>query len=54
MTIGRRDLLTSAGSALLTSLLLPLRAAAAVPRVRITGVELRVGRLRSLTAPDSV
>ena len=30
MTIGRRDLLASAGSALLDSLFLPLRAAAAV------------------------
>ncbi len=49
MTIGRRDLVTSAGSALLASLLLPLRAAAAVPRVRLTGVELRPVRATSRT-----
>ena len=49
MTIGRRNLLTSAGSALFASLLLPLRAAAAVPRVRITGVELRPVRATSRT-----
>ena len=49
MTIGRRNLLTSAGSALLASLLLPLRAAAAVPRVRITGIELRPVRATSRT-----
>jgi galactonate dehydratase len=49
MTIGRRDLLTSAGSALVASLLLPLRAAAAVPRLRLTGVELRPVRATSRT-----
>jgi len=49
MTIGRRDLVTSAGSALLASLLLPLRAAAAVPRVRLTSVELRPVRATSRT-----
>jgi len=49
MTIGRRDLVTSAGSALLVSLLLPLRAAAAVPRVRLTSVELRPVRATSRT-----
>ncbi len=49
MTLGRRDLLTSAGSALLASLCLPLRAAAAVPRLRLTGVELRPVRATSRT-----
>jgi galactonate dehydratase len=49
MTIGRRDLLASAGSALLASLFLPLRAAAAVPRLRLTGVELRPVRATSRT-----
>jgi len=49
MTIDRRDLLTSAGGALLSSLLLPLRAAAAVPRLRLTGVELRPVRATSRT-----
>ncbi len=49
MTIARRDLLTSAGSALLTSFFLPLRAAAAVPRLRLTGIELRPVRATSRT-----
>lgn len=49
MTIGRRDVLTSAGSALLGSLLLPLRAAAAVPGLRVTGIELRPVRATSRT-----
>ena len=49
MTIGRRDLLASGGSALLASLFLPLRAAAAVPRLRLTGVELRPVRATSRT-----
>lgn len=49
MSIGRRDVLASAGSALLASLLLPLRAAAAIPRLRVTGVELRPVRATSRT-----
>jgi L-alanine-DL-glutamate epimerase-like enolase superfamily enzyme len=49
MTLRRRDLLASAGGALLTSILLPLRAAAAVPRLRITGIELRPVRATSRT-----
>jgi galactonate dehydratase len=49
MTIGRRDLLTSAGGALLASIFLPLRAAAAVPKLRLTGVELRPVRATSRT-----
>ena len=49
MTIRRRDLLTSAGGALLASLMLPLRAAAAIPRLRITGIELRPVRATSRT-----
>ena len=48
MTLRRRDLLMSA-SALLTSILLPLRAAAAVPKLRLTGVELRPVRATSRT-----
>jgi galactonate dehydratase len=46
--LGRRDLLSHAGTAFL-SLLLPLRAAAAVPQLRITGVELRPVRATSRT-----
>jgi galactonate dehydratase len=49
MTIDRRDLLTSAGSALLASVFLPLRAAAAVPNLRLTGVELQPVRATSRT-----
>ena len=49
MRIRRRDLLTSAGSALLASLVLPLRAAAAVPQLRLTGIELRPVRATSRT-----
>lgn len=49
MMIGRRHFLTSAGSALLASLVLPLRAAAAVPRLRITGLDLRPVRATSRT-----
>lgn len=49
MTIGRRDLLSSAGGALLASLCLPLRAAAAVPKLRLTGIELRPVRATSRT-----
>jgi hypothetical protein len=49
MTIARRDLLTSAGSALLASFFLPLRAAAAVPRLRLTGIELPPVRATSRT-----
>jgi galactonate dehydratase len=49
MTIGRRGLLTGAGHALLASVLLPLRAAAAVPRLRMTGVDLRPVRATSRT-----
>jgi galactonate dehydratase len=49
MTLRRRDLLASAGGALLTSILLPLRAAAAVPKLRLTGVELRPVRATSRT-----
>ena len=49
MTLRRRDLLASAGGALLTSILLPLRAAAAIPKLRLTGVELRPVRATSRT-----
>jgi galactonate dehydratase len=49
MTISRRDLLTSAGGALLASLFLPLRAAAAIPTLRVTGLELRPVRATSRT-----
>jgi galactonate dehydratase len=49
MSLRRRELLTSAGSALIGSMLLPLRAAAAVPTLRITGVELRPVRATSRT-----
>ena len=49
MTLRRRDLLMSASGALLTSILLPLRAAAAVPKLRLTGVELRPVRATSRT-----
>ncbi len=49
MTISRRDLLTSAGSALLASLFRPVRAAAAVPQLRLTSIELRPVRATSRT-----
>jgi galactonate dehydratase len=49
MTLRRRDLLMSASGALLTSILLPLRAAAAIPKLRLTGVELRPVRATSRT-----
>ena len=49
MTLGRRELLTGAGSALIGALLLPIRAAAAIPTLRITGVELRPVRATSRT-----
>jgi len=53
MTLRRRDLLASAGSAMLASILLPIReAAAATPRLRITGVELRpVRAMRAAVGP---
>jgi galactonate dehydratase len=49
MTLDRRELLATAGTAFLTSLLLPFRAAAAIPRVRVTGIELRPVRATSRT-----
>ena len=45
----RRDLLTAAGSAAFASIFLPLRAAAAVPRLRVTGVDLVPVRATSRT-----
>ena len=52
--VSRRDVLTTAGSALMASLLLPMRAAAAaaaaaVPRLRLTGFELLPVRATSRT-----
>jgi len=44
----RRNMLATAGTAL-ASILLPLRAAAAVPRLRVTGVELVPVRATSRT-----
>jgi galactonate dehydratase len=49
MTPGRRALLTTAGTAMLASWLWPLRAAAAVPRLRVTGFELRPVRATTRT-----
>jgi galactonate dehydratase len=50
MMLRRRDLLASAGSAMLASILLPIREArAAIPGLRITGVELRPVRATSRT-----
>ena len=49
MTLGRRDLLTTTGCALLASMLWPLRAAAAIPRLRVTGFELRPVRATTRT-----
>jgi galactonate dehydratase len=48
MTLGRRDLLTTTGCALLASMLWPLRAAA-IPRLRVTGFELRPVRATTRT-----
>jgi galactonate dehydratase len=47
--LSRRDIVMTAGSAALASILLPLRAAAAVPRLRVTGVELVPVRATSRT-----
>jgi galactonate dehydratase len=49
MTLGRRELLTTTGTAMLASWLWPLRAAAAVPRLRVTGFELRPVRATTRT-----
>lgn len=49
MTLDRRELLATTGTAFLTSLLLPFRVAAAIPRVRVTGIELRPVRATSRT-----
>ena len=47
-SVSRRNMLATAGTAL-ASILLPLRAAAAVPRLRVTGVELVPVRATSRT-----
>ena len=47
-SVSRRNMLATAGTAL-ASILLPLRAAAAVPRLRVTGVELVTVRATSRT-----
>jgi galactonate dehydratase len=49
MTLDRRQLLTNAGCTLLASLFLPLRAAAAIPKLRVTGFDLRPVRATSRT-----
>ena len=49
MTLSRRDVLVTTGGVLLASMALPRRAAAAVPRLRVTGFELRPVRATSRT-----
>jgi galactonate dehydratase len=49
MSVGRRELLAGAASALIVPILRPLRASAAVPKIRMTGVELRPVRATART-----
>jgi galactonate dehydratase len=47
--VSRRDLLATTGSTLVASVLLPFRASAAVPQLRVTGFDLRPVRATSRT-----